>query len=397
MGTDVVPSAAQNLPPRDGPRLRSRRGRWIVSLVLVILFGIALDYLRYELRSYALLTRFADPSASGPLLRFETRDVTTEDVTIPTPSGPVRARLYTPVGLVHPKGMVAVHGMHRLGMDEPRLMSFARAVAGSGLVVLTPQIDGLADYQVDYVSVSNIGDSAGWLDDRLGDHLVTVTGISFAGGLSLLAANQSRYGSHMRALVLMGAYDDLARVSRFLATGEQEFPDGHKEPHTAHDYGASVFVYAHLDQFFFSWDDLPLAREALRDWLWEQPEKAQPLLQQLTPPSRATMDALLNRRIDEVRPQILDAIAKDEKQLASLSPHGQIANLRVPVYILHGSADNIIPPAESLWLQKDISREDLREVLITGAFSHVDPQKHAPLMEELKLVRFVGDVLRAAN
>jgi pimeloyl-ACP methyl ester carboxylesterase len=226
---------------------------------------------------------------------------------------------------------------------------------------------------------------------------VTVTGISFAGGLSLLAANQSRYGSHMRALVLMGAYDVLSRVSRFLATGEQEFPDGHKEPHTAHDYGASVFVYAHLDQFFFSWADLPLAREALRDWLWEQPEKAQPLLQQLTPPSRATMDALLNRRIDEVRPQILDAIAKDEKQLASLSPHGQIANLRVPVYILHGSADNIIPPAESLWLQKDISREDLREVLITGAFSHVDPQKHAPLMEELKLVRFVGDVLRAAN
>jgi hypothetical protein len=36
-------------------------------------------------------------------------------------------------------------------------------------------------------------------------------------------------------------------------------------------------------------------------------------------------------------------------------------------------------------------------VLITGAFSHVDPEKHPPLMEELRLVRFVAAVLRAAN
>jgi len=225
---------------------------------------------------------------------------------------------------------------------------------------------------------------------------VTVTGISFAGGLALLAAIDPRYESHMRALVLMGAYDDLARVSRFLATGEQELPNGQKEPHPAHDYGASVFVYAHLNQFFPA-GDLPVAHQALRNWLWEEPEKAKPLLERLSPAAQATMDALLNRRIDQMRPQILKAIHADEIELAALSPRGHMENLRVPVYILHGSADNIIPPAESLWLARDLPHKAVRDVLITGAFSHVDPEKSASIWEELRLVHFIGGVLRAAN
>ncbi len=396
MGTDVASSAAQDSPLRDGSRGRKHRGRWIVFPVLVVLAGIALNYLRYELRSYALLTRFADPSATGPLLRLETHDVTTEDVTISTASGPLRARLFLPVGVEHPKGMVAVHGIHHLGMDEPRLMSFARAVAGTGLAVLTPQIDALADYHVDAASVSDIGESVVWLGNRLRDRQVTLAGISFAGGLSLLAATDDQYAPRIRALVLMGAYDDLARVSRFLATGVQEMPDGTREPHEAHDYGASVFVYAHLSQFFPQ-ADLEVAHEALRDWLWEEPDKAKEAMEKLSPPARATMDALLNRRIEEVRPRILSAIQTDTPELEAISPSGKLASLGVPVFVLHGSADNIIPPAESLWMEKEIPREELREVLITQAFSHVDPAKGASISEKLRLVHFVAGVLRAAD
>jgi len=375
----------------------ARRRSWIVWIVLfVVLVSIAAYLLRFDLASYSLLRHFTDPQASGPLLRWESRPVTTEEVSIPTADGPVQARLYMPVGVKHPAGMVAIHGIHHLGMDEPRMMSFARATASTGLAVLTPQIDSLADYHVDRDSIPQIGESAVWLDNWLGDHGVTVTGISFAGGLSLLAAIDPKYAPHMRALVLMGAYDDLARVSRFLATGQQELPNGKIEPHPAHDYGASVFVYAHLNQFFPA-GDLAVAHEALRDWLWEHPENAKPLIAKLSPASQAKMDALLERRIDEVRPEILNAIHTDEVELAKISPRGHIANLRVPVYILHGAEDNIIPPAESLWLAQDIPHAEVRDALITGAFSHVDPEKDASVMEELKLVHFIAGVLRAAN
>ena len=179
--------------------------------------------------------------------------------------------------MAHPPGLLNVHGIHHLGIDEPRLMNFSRAAAESGLAVLTPQVTSLADYHVDADSIATIGQSAVWFDERLGKRGVTVVGVSFAGGLAALAARDPKYGPHIRRLVLMGAYEDLARVSRFLATSVEEFPDGRKVPFAAHDYGASVFVYAHLDQFFPP-PDLAVAHETLRDWLWEEPEKATPLL-----------------------------------------------------------------------------------------------------------------------
>lgn len=372
------------------------RVAWLVAFLLVVLAGIAADLLRYDLRGYAVLSRLLDQKSSGPLLWYETHPVTVEEIQIPTAGGPVRALLYLPVGVAHPPGVVAVHGIHRLGVDEPRLVSFARAVAGAGFAVLTPEMSALADYHVDAASIPTIGDSAIWLDRRLRGRPVTVTGVSFGGGLSLLAALNPRYAPHIRALVLMGAYDDLARVSRFLATGQEELPDGRSVPHPAHDYGASVFVYAHLQQFFPA-ADLPVARQALRYWLWEQPDKARELFGQLSPEGRATLEALCERRIEAVRPRLLQAIQADRAELAAVSPHGQMANLHVPVFILHGSDDNVIPPSESLWLAKEIPRAQVRAVLITSAFSHVDPSRKSGWYEQLRLVRFLGAVLRAAD
>lgn len=412
-------------PPASRERAPRRRRLWLLWLpVLVALLGIATYFLRYDLRSYAVLTHIIEPQASNLLLSLESHDVTVEAVTIPVvsravplfqpsdlflesntpsseavvisvPGGSLKARLYMPVGVAHPRGMVVVHGVHYLGIDEPRLVAFARAMAGSGLAILTPQVDSLADYRVDMASIATIGESAVWLNDRLGNR-VTVTGISFAGSLSLLAATNRRYASHMGALVLIGPYDDLARVSRFVATNQEVFPDGHSISFAAHDYGASVFVYAHLPQFFPA-ADLRVAHEALRAWLAEDPEQARAWMDRLSAPSRPMMQALVDDRIEAIRPQILAAIAAEGPELAAMSPHGHLADLRVPVFILHGSADNVIPPSESLWLAQDIPKQELRALLITNVFSHVDANKGASWYDDIRLVRFLGAVLRAAD
>jgi pimeloyl-ACP methyl ester carboxylesterase len=358
--------------------------------------GFGVYRLRYDLRSYSLLTHFLDPQASGPLLRWETYAVTTQEVSLPATSDPIRGRLYLPNGLVHPPGMVVLHGIHHLGIDEPRLMSFSRAAAGGGFAVLTPEIAALADYRVDAASIATIGEFPGWLQQRLGAGPVTVVAVSFAGGLALLAASDPHYAPHIQSLVLMGAYDDLGRVIRFLATSQAERPDGRSVPYIAHDYGAAVFVYSNLEKFFPA-SDQSAAHEALRAWLWEQPQDARKLLPQLSPAGRATMEMLFARQIDRLRPQLLDAIRVDEPQLAALSPQGKLGNLRVPVFILHGSTDDIIPSTESLWLQREIPPNYLREVLITPAFSHVDPDKSATWGDQLRLVGFLADVLHASD
>jgi pimeloyl-ACP methyl ester carboxylesterase len=292
--------------------------------------------------------------------------------------------------------MVVVPGIHHLGIDEPRLVNFARAAAGSGFMVLTPEIAALADYRVDSASIATIGEAPAWLQQRIGGGPVTLVGVSFAGGLSLLAASDPRYAPHIRAILLIGAYDNLERVSRFLATSQAELPDGRWIPYTAHDYGAAVFVYSHLKQFF-SASDADVAHEALRDWLWEQPEKAQALLPGLSPAGREVMEMLLARQIERLRPKLLSAIAEDQTQLSAISPQGKLADLRVPVFILHGLTDDIIPSTESLWLEKEIPRPYLRAALITPVFSHVDAEKSPPWRDELNLVRFLAHILRTSD
>jgi len=389
--------ASSEATRKAAPEGSSLRARFLwIGLLLSLLLGIVAYGLRYELRSYTFLTQFLNPNASGPLVQLMSQAVETQDFSLSMPQGPVRARLYVPRGVAHPHGMVLVHGIHHLGIDEPRLMSFARAGASNGFAVLTPEIGALADYHVDNASISTIGESAVWLHERLGTTPVTVVAVSFAGGLSLLAACDPRYARHMRSIVLMGAYDSLARVMHFLATSQAELPDGGLEPYTAHDYGAAVFVYSQLSQFFAA-SDLPVAHDALRYWLWERPTDAQALFPKLSPAGRTTMELLLARQIEKLRPKLLQVIQEDGPGLAALSPEGKLGALHVPVFVLHGATDDIIPSTESLWLEREIPRPYLRDALITPAFSHVDPDKHAIWKDQLRLVEFLAGVLRAAN
>jgi pimeloyl-ACP methyl ester carboxylesterase len=399
MNTRAIPSESDAAAPGRAYFSSRRRKQLLPGLILLLLALLAAAgayYLQYELRSYVFLRQFLDPQASGLLVRLEGHAVDAQDLTLSTTQGAVRARLYAPRGVAHPAGMVLVHGIHHLGIDEPRLMNFARAAASDGFAVLTPEVAALADYHVDGASIGTIGESSAWLEQRLGTGPVTIVGVSFAGGLSLLAACDPRYAPHIRALDLMGAYDDLGRVVRFLATSRAEYPDGRSEPYTARDYGAAVFVYSRLEQFFPP-SDLPVAHDALRDWLWERPIDAQALFPRLSPESRTTMEILVARQIGRIRPKLLEAIQADESQLSALSPQGKLGRLRAPVFLLHGATDDIIPSSETLWLERDIPRQDLRAALITPVFSHVDPDKHAAWRDQLRLVNFLSEVLRTAD
>jgi len=369
---------------------------WLGAAMALLLAGFAAQRLRYELLSYSMLVHFVSPQASSPLLRFESNDVATEEVTIQAAAGSIPATLYLPVGAKRPPGIVITPGIHHLGISDPRFVSLSRALAASGFAVITPVLSALADYHVDASSIVTIGESAIWLEQRLDRGPVTVIALSFSGGLALLAANDPQFAPHFRALVVFGGYDDLARVSRFLATDEAELSDSRVIPMKAHDYGASVYVYAHLSEFFAP-GDLPVAHEALRFWLWEQPENARPLLAQLTAGGRATMEDLMARRIDLLRPQLLNSIRADTADLAAISPQGQMKNLRVPVYIIHGAADTVIPYTESLWLEREVPKQILRGVLITPVFGHVDPESTSGWYEKLRLVHFLAEVLRSAS
>jgi dienelactone hydrolase len=237
---------------------RRRRALAIVVALAVLLLLAAPTLLRH-LRAAALLTTYGDPGATSPIARFAGAVVDSEDAVLEGRGS--RVRVYRPRGVANPAGIVLLHGVHRLGIDEPRLVRFARAIAGAGYAVMTPEIEEIAAYRIEPRSIDTIGLAARDLRRRLGRR-PGLMGMSFAGGLALLAAADARYQGDVAFTVAVGAHDDLARVARFFAHDRAERPDGGSEALAAHPYGVLVLVYSDVAAFFDA-EDVESAREAI--------------------------------------------------------------------------------------------------------------------------------------
>jgi dienelactone hydrolase len=378
----------------------TQRKRWLPKIALcalVLLVGAlpftpAHDYQR----AASLLLRVNNPDHPTGFSEFGVYPVDETILSFDTANGSVRARLYTPQGVSEPMGIVIVHGVHHLGIEEPRLTHFAHAFAQSGITVLTPEVSELADYRIDPQSIQTIGEAAHFLRTRLGRQSVGLMGLSFAGGLSLLAAADPRYSREINFVVAVGAHHDLARVSRFLATDRMELPDGSIKHFEAHQYGALVLVYSHLEDFFAPADQ-PAARVALKLWLWESFDAARAQESRLSPAARSLMDALFRHQMDQLRPQLLAEIDKHQILMQQVSPAGHLKQVQVPVYLLHGEGDNVIPASETEWLAHELPPEYLETKLITSAFSHVDMQHQISWRERWQLVSFMTAILQQAQ
>ncbi|HJX84948.1 MAG TPA: alpha/beta hydrolase, partial [Candidatus Angelobacter sp.] len=232
------------------------------------------------------------------------------------------------------------------------------------------------------------------LSVRLGGPRVGVMGMSFAGGLSLLAASKPQYADRMGFVLAVGAHDDMARVARFFVDNAIEGPDGKTMGFKAHEYGVLVFAYTHLEGFF-SEQDIPVAREVMRQVLWEQPMEENAGAQ-LSPAGRAMLDQLLHHR-EALHEILLAQIKLHTPEMDAVSPHGKLGHLTVPVYLLHGAGDTLIPSSETLWLAHDVPQEEIREVLISPALIHVDMDKTVSRSEQWAIISFMAQVLNAAD
>jgi dienelactone hydrolase len=367
-------------------------------MIFVVLLGVAalLALARpgwTHFRAAAILLRVQAPQHPGALANLSAHPTEEALTQVPTPSGSIRARLYIPRDnrRLNAPGLLLVHGVHHLGIDEPRLVAFARALSSSGIRVLTPELLSLADYHVDRSSVDLIGYSACALSAQLGQK-VGVLGLSFAGGLSLLAAADPRFAPSMSFVVSVGAHDDLERVSQFLISNAIERPDGTVLRMAAHEYGVLILVYSHPEDFFPP-ADVPAARETLRLLLWEKVDESRKQAEQLSPSSRQKMELLYNHQVGPLTEELRQSIARHRAEMAPVSPHGNLGALQVPVLLLHGAADNVIPPSELLWLQRDVPPKALKAALISPAISHVALGGEPSLTDQGKLVHFMAQIL----
>jgi acetyl esterase/lipase len=372
----------------------ARRRRLLIASI-VLLFGVGLLF--YFLDPYfdaaSLLLRVSNPRGDGILTRHDTNAVNVEYVLISTPSGLVRGRLYVPVGVKNPPAMVVLHGVHYLGIEEPRLVNFARALSTHGVLVMTPQLDGLADYHVETGAIDVIGASARDLKARTGADSVAVLGLSFAGGLALVTAADPRYENDISVVASIGGHDSLPRVMRFFASNSIERPDGTKIQMAAHEYGVLVVAYSHPEEFF-SAEDAELAHEALRQQLHDNMPQAKEIASRLSAVGRARMDLLLAHKTDSLSADLLQGLARHEHEAEAVSPSGKLGHIEADVFLAHGAGDNVIPPSELLWIEREVPADKLKVALVSTAVSHVELGGEPTFSDRWLLVHFMEELLR---
>jgi pimeloyl-ACP methyl ester carboxylesterase len=365
-----------------------------VVLLTIAVTGAVLFYpVGPHLRAMSLLLRFSNPKAAGFAASFANHPFKEEDGTAQTPHGPLRYRLYIPQDVKNPGGVLLLHGVHHLGIEDPRMWSLARALASAGVLVMTPELKDLTDYRVTPQTIDVIGDSATVLSTRM-NRTVGMIGLSFAGGLSLIAATKPEYAPKIGFVLAIGSHDDMSRVARFFAANVIAKPDSAETPFQAHEYGVLVLAYAHLEDFF-SPQDVPIAHEILRQRLWELPD-ADKNAAALSPAGRTELDELLHHR-DLLRDALLQEIKLHKDEMDSVSPHSRISSLQTPVYLLHGAGDTIIPASETLWLAKDLPAQSVKAELISPALVHVNMEDKVTWQQQWEMMDFMAQILDAAD
>lgn len=340
-----------------------RKKRW--ALPLAIALGVLFaSPIRDHIQAANVLTNLASAPRSE-----NDRTLTESDVMF---GGQVPARIYRDKDAsADAPAIVLVHGVHRLGIDEPRLVRFARAIAHEGFTVMTPLVRELADYKVDPASIATVENAISYANGLSGGAKVGVIGFSFGGGIALLAASSEKTCTKVNTVLSVGGHDDLERVSTFFVTDRTVNPRHAELPLKAHDYGPLVIVYARADSFFPG-NDAKVAADSIRLWLWEQRDDARAKLSLLSPESRAKLEKLFDHNVEPIRDELRALISQRGPEMALVSPHGHLGHIRANVFVLHGAGDSVIPATEAEWLAGDVPLDHLGGSLVSPALVHVE-------------------------
>jgi pimeloyl-ACP methyl ester carboxylesterase len=149
-----------------------------------------------------------------------------------------------------------------------------------------------------------------------------------------------------------------------------------------------VLLYGNLASFVPEAEQAPL-RDALRAWLHEDRPTAMRLSAALTGRSAELFHLVEQQKLVTIAPQLRASIEQNRDQLSPLSPRDRLKSIEVPVYLLHGAHDSVIPPSEALFAGIEL-RGHPHSVLVTPLIEHVEVSRKADLLEQLALVQFMS-------
>lgn len=395
------------------PLSRRSQAAILVALLIVATGALALPYLD----ALGFIIRAADlPGAPATVANWRASAYTREDVfTVPTRAGAVPARFYRPEGRLR-RTVVLMPGVHRDGIAEARLVGLAEDLAATGFGVLTIAAPDLQKFKITPQVTDVIEDAVKWAvaqPQYAPDGKVGLLGISFSGGLSIVAAGRDSIRDRIAFVLSFGGHGDLARVMHYLCSGQvlgdlerakhssAVFGADHVEVHPPHDYGVAVVLLSLADRVVPPDQVAPLSRGIdgfllASSLAMTDPSAAIKVFDEmkayaetLPEPSRTLMTYVNDRAVDKLGPILLpvaDAL-KDHPAMPALSAE-RAAPPRAPVLLLHGVDDNVIPSMETVLLAEHLKGKVQVTGLLSGLITHAEVNRPPSPTELWRLTSF---------
>lgn len=331
------------------------------------------------------------------------------EVEVPTPSGSVPATLILPRNASSPMpGWVTLHGVTRPGRSHPTLVRFVRSLANSGAAVLVPEIPQWRELELapqEAAEVLKASILALARREETYSHRLGAMGFSFGAPQVLMAGADPELIPHLKVVVGFGGYAEMERTVRFLFRGEHEWEGEHFEA-DPDPYGRWVVAGNFLPQTagFEGTEDVARALIRLAQVAgdtkvpsWEiHFENMREELEEEIHPSRRNLFrelALSNgtrapeELADRLAPVLAQA-AKNASPLFDIIP--RLSEIRVPVRLIHGRQDRLMPFTETLRLAEAFPRDAELRVFLTGLFSHSQRHSRSALFGEIgEMSRFL--------
>ena len=397
-----------------------RRGYAAIVLALLVIGGlIALPYLD----ALGFIIRAADiPGTAATLAKWRTSDFSREPkTTIPTRAGDIPARLYKPEGRFR-RTLLLMPGVHRDGIDESRLVGLAEDLAATGYNVMTVAAPDLQRFKITPQVTDVIEDAIRWTSEQpqfRTDGKIGVVGISFTGGLSIVAAGRESIRDRVAFVMSFGGHGDLSRAMHYLTSGEvlgdleaakrssAVAGADHVGVHPPHDYGLAVTLLNLADRVVPA-DQVAALSRGIDGFLLASslavtdPPKSVPVfeaMQQyqatLPEPSRTYMQYVNDRAVAKLGPILLpvaDALT-DHPGMPALSPE-RATPPAAPVFLLHGVDDSVIPSVETVLLAEHLKGKARVEGLLSGLITHAEVNRSASATEVWRLASFWRKIMR---
>ena|SRR5688572_1218319 len=378
-----------------------------IALLAVVVIYVATPYVR----AASLIVRAADLGGQAEALaQWQAAPVERQAKhSVLTRHGEVPAQFYVPAGSPS-RTVLLLPGIHSMGIDEPRLTTLAGDLAATGVRVMTMALPDLQRYRITPNSTDVIEDAVLWLVTRpefAPDGTIGLVGVSFAGGLSLVAAGRPTIRDRLAFVLSFGGHGDLPRVLNYLATGEPMTAAGVSSP-APHDYGVAVILYQFADRGVVPPDQVAGLRHGVETYLLASQltlvdmdqanarfAEARKIATELPEPAATYMGYVNERAVTKLGSALLPFLNQDGVADPALSPQRAPVVPSAPVYLLHGDGDTVIPTSESV-IVGDYLRQKGADVhvLLSGLITHAEVDHSAATSEALKLIDFWAGVFR---